>query len=42
MPPTRPIELGTVCIDCRDADVTAAFYAELLGWEVTFREPEWC
>jgi catechol 2,3-dioxygenase-like lactoylglutathione lyase family enzyme len=38
----RPsFRLQTVCIDCADAHVTADFYGRLLGWEATYREPEW-
>jgi catechol 2,3-dioxygenase-like lactoylglutathione lyase family enzyme len=33
--------LQTVCIDCDDANAMADFYGRLLGWEATFREPEW-
>jgi catechol 2,3-dioxygenase-like lactoylglutathione lyase family enzyme len=33
--------LETVCIDCADAHVLAAFYGQLLGWDVTTREPQW-
>jgi catechol 2,3-dioxygenase-like lactoylglutathione lyase family enzyme len=33
--------LATVCIDCADASAMADFYARLLGWEVTIREPNW-
>ena len=35
------LRLQTVCIDCADAHVMADFYGRLLGWEVTFSEPEW-
>jgi catechol 2,3-dioxygenase-like lactoylglutathione lyase family enzyme len=27
-----------VCIDCGDAEALAAFYGELLGWEITGRD----
>jgi catechol 2,3-dioxygenase-like lactoylglutathione lyase family enzyme len=27
-----------VCLDCADAEALAAFYARLLGWEVTARD----
>lgn len=38
----RPrISLGTLCLDCHDAQAMAAFYGALLGWEPTFTEPEW-
>ena len=30
--------LMTVCLDCRDADVMAAFYTQLLGWEIVHRD----
>jgi catechol 2,3-dioxygenase-like lactoylglutathione lyase family enzyme len=33
--------LQTVCIDCADAHVMADFYGRLLGWEVTFSQPDW-
>ena len=33
--------MATVCIDCRDAHEMAAFYGQLLGWDVTLVEPEW-
>ncbi len=36
---TRP-RLTTVCLDCADADALAAFYAELLGWDVVDRDAE--
>lgn len=41
MPPTRSIELGTVCVDCHDAHAMADFYGRLLGWQVTARESDW-
>jgi catechol 2,3-dioxygenase-like lactoylglutathione lyase family enzyme len=31
----------TVCIDCADADVLAAFYCRLFGWEVNARDDGW-
>jgi catechol 2,3-dioxygenase-like lactoylglutathione lyase family enzyme len=34
-------KLGTVVLDCSDANALADFYSRLLGWEVTFREPDW-
>jgi len=38
----RPsLRLATVCIDCADAHEMADFYARLLGWVATIREPEW-
>jgi catechol 2,3-dioxygenase-like lactoylglutathione lyase family enzyme len=39
---SRPsLRLATICIDCADVDAMADFYGRLLGWDVTFREPEW-
>lgn len=38
---TPRFTLGTVVLDCHDANALADFYGRLLGWEVTFREPEW-
>lgn len=35
------IKLRTVVVDCKDAQVTSAFYSNLLGWEITVREPDW-
>lgn len=35
------ISLGTVVLDCADADALADFYQRLLGWEVALREPDW-
>ena len=35
------LRLATICIDCADAGAMADFYARLLGWEVTLREPNW-
>ena len=35
------LKLRTVVIDCKDAQVTSAFYSKLLGWEITAREPDW-
>lgn len=41
-PGSQPsMRLATICIDCADADVMADFYGQLLGWEVTEREPGW-
>jgi catechol 2,3-dioxygenase-like lactoylglutathione lyase family enzyme len=38
----RPsFRLQTVCIDCADAHVMADFYGQLLGWRVTFCQPDW-
>jgi catechol 2,3-dioxygenase-like lactoylglutathione lyase family enzyme len=41
MADTPSFRLQTVCIDCADAAAMAAFYARLLGWEITIAEPEW-
>jgi catechol 2,3-dioxygenase-like lactoylglutathione lyase family enzyme len=39
---SRPsLRVATVCIDCADVDAMADFYGQLLGWDVTLREPEW-
>jgi catechol 2,3-dioxygenase-like lactoylglutathione lyase family enzyme len=38
---TPRFTLGTVVLDCQDANALADFYGRLLGWEVTFREPDW-
>lgn len=35
------VALGTLCLDCSDAQAMAAFYGGLLGWEPTFLEPDW-
>lgn len=35
------IRLGTVVLDCADADALVDFYHRLLGWEVALREPDW-
>jgi catechol 2,3-dioxygenase-like lactoylglutathione lyase family enzyme len=35
------ISLGTVVLDCGDANALADFYRRLLGWEVALREPDW-
>lgn len=35
------IKLRTVVVDCKDAQVTSAFYSKLLGWEITASEPGW-
>lgn len=40
MDPPR-LRLVTVVLDCPDANALADFYSRLLGWEVTFREPDW-
>lgn len=38
---SRPsLRVATVCIDCANADAMAEFYGRLLGWEVTYREPD--
>ena len=34
------INLGTICLDCRDAEEMAQFYGGLLGWESTSTEPD--
>lgn len=31
----EPLTLGSVMVDCKNADEMQAFYAELLGWEKT-------
>jgi len=41
MPGTPHISLRTVVLDCADAHALADFYSRLLGWEVTYREPNW-
>ncbi len=33
--------LATVVLDCQDAHTLADFYSRLLGWDVTFTEPDW-
>ena len=38
---TPRFRLGTVVLDCQDANALADFYSRLLGWDVTFREPDW-
>ena len=35
------LTLATVVLDCQDGNALADFYSQLLGWEVTFREPDW-
>jgi len=35
------LRIQTVCIDCADAHAMADFYGRLLGWDVTFSEPNW-
>ena len=35
------LKLRTVVVDCQDAQATSAFYAKLLGWEITAQEPGW-
>lgn len=38
----RPVRWTTVTLDCLDAEQLAAFYADLLGWEITARDgPGW-
>lgn len=32
------IRWSTVCVDCADAEAMAAFYGQLLGWEITARD----
>jgi catechol 2,3-dioxygenase-like lactoylglutathione lyase family enzyme len=39
--PAPSITLGTLCLDCRDAQEMARFYGHLLGWEPTFVEDNW-
>jgi len=36
--PTPSFHFETVCIDCEDAEVMAAFYGRLTGWEITHRD----
>ena len=41
MPPSGPrphIAIGTINVDCRDSEAMAAFYGQLLGWEVKWRD----
>jgi catechol 2,3-dioxygenase-like lactoylglutathione lyase family enzyme len=33
--------LHHLVLDCPDPDVLAAFYSELLGWPVTWQQPDW-
>ena len=36
---SRPsIRWSSVCVDCSDAEATAEFYGQLLGWEITDRD----
>ncbi|MCU0494583.1 MAG: VOC family protein [Chloroflexaceae bacterium] len=35
-PPT--LCLASICMDCADAEVMAAFYSRLLGWEIAARD----
>lgn len=37
-PPSAPVKLAMMTIDCQDAGAMATFYAELLGWEVTYQD----
>ena len=38
-PTARPsIRWSGVCLDCADAEQMAAFYGQLLGWEITARD----
>jgi catechol 2,3-dioxygenase-like lactoylglutathione lyase family enzyme len=39
--PGPSITLGTLCLDCDDAQAMARFYGHLLGWEPTFVEDNW-
>jgi catechol 2,3-dioxygenase-like lactoylglutathione lyase family enzyme len=34
-------QLEMVALDAPDIDVLASFYAELAGWEITRKEPDW-
>lgn len=35
----RPkIRLGTINMDCRDSEAMAAFYGQLLGWQIRWRD----
>jgi len=38
---TPRLKLRTVVLDCSDAHEMADFYSRLLGWEITYREPDW-
>lgn len=38
MPKDRPIRWTTVTLDCSDAEALAAFYSDLLGWEINARD----
>jgi catechol 2,3-dioxygenase-like lactoylglutathione lyase family enzyme len=33
--------LHHIVLDCPDPDVLARFYAELLGWPITWQQPDW-
>ena len=35
------IKLGSVALDCPDAGLLAAFYAEITGGKVTFLDESW-
>ena len=35
------IKLKTVVLDCPDAHELADFYGKLLGWLITYEEPDW-
>ena len=42
MSTTKPVaSLTMVNLDCRDPRALAAFYAGILGWEVTYSEEEY-
>lgn len=32
------VSLGTVCLDCADAEELARFYSKLLGWPIAHRD----
>lgn len=36
---TRPqVRIGTINMDCRDSEAMAAFYGQLLGWKIKWRD----
>lgn len=37
---TPRIEIGTINMDCRDAQEMADFYGRLLGWDVSWRDDD--
>jgi catechol 2,3-dioxygenase-like lactoylglutathione lyase family enzyme len=41
MTATLRCTLATVVLDCPDAHSLAAFYCDLLGWQVKWSEPHW-